>query len=209
MNTFTRSLALCAAALCPLTLAAQDVPRQSLARIRAVSVSIEVNGAVAGSGTLFDKDGETYCVTARHVVHGAKGNMVRVIQVQPTRVIAVHAPILRADEANDVALLQIGKGVFAPGATLHKAKLDLDTPLVHCGTMHGHHHTVTRGYLIGHQQQFKPGVPRDLVDLTGTFGSSGGGVFDIQGCYVGMVVGGVGMRLVYIVPASALVPLLE
>jgi S1-C subfamily serine protease len=204
--------------LCPLLLSlpaadAQEIKKSVLDHIRSVSVSIEWNGRCHGSGTIFDKDGESWCLTACHVVEAAQGRQIRVSQYRPNgKVISVNAEVVRADTCTDVALLKIGKGVFGTGAQLYTdccreggKPPELDTPIVHCGSMAGLHHTITRGYLVGVDRDVK-GIlehgPKlaDQADLTGSYGSSGGGVFLADGRFIGMVYAGIPQRIVFFVP---------
>ena len=201
--------------LCPFQPAAsaQEVKKEVLDQIRSVSVSIEWNGQCHGSGTIFDKDGETWCVTANHVVTAAQGRQLRVSQYRSqNRAISVNAEIVRRDKNSDLALLKLGKGIFGPGARLYKECCraegkppDLDTPIVHCGSMAGLHHTITRGYLVGLDREMKGVLENgpalaDQADFTGYYGSSGGGVFLTDGQFIGMVYAGIPQRIVFFVP---------
>ena len=200
---------------CPFVPAtdAQEVKKAVLDHIRSVSVSIEWNGRCYGSGTLFDKDGETWCLTANHLVEAAQGQKMRVSQYRPDgKVISVNAEVVRADACTDVALLKLGKGVFGPGVRFYKdccqadgKPPDLDTPIIHCGSMAGLHHTITRGYLVGLDRDMTAIMDHgpnlaDQADLTGSYGSSGGGVFLADGRFIGMVYAGIPQRIIFFVP---------
>src|SRR5277367_4838191 len=87
------------AAMCPPTLA-QDVPKNVLEHIRSVSVSIECDGVVRGSGTLFERDDETWCVTANHVIDGCKD--IRVCQHREGRkAVCVFAQLAKSSDEAD------------------------------------------------------------------------------------------------------------
>jgi len=182
------------------------VPKAVLEHIRSVSVSIECSGRCRGSGTLFDKDGETWCLTANHVVDAAEGKQLRVSQYrQDRKAVSINAEIHRRDKDADVALLKLGQGVFGKGAKFYACARppEIDTPVVHCGSMAGLHHTISRGYLTGRDRQIKElhgGALFDQADFTGYYGSSGGGVFLTDGRYIGMVSAGIVQRIVFFVP---------
>ncbi len=64
---------------------------------------------------------------------------------------------------------------------------------------------MTRGYLVGldrdmEQSPDKGPEEADQADLTGSYGSSGGGVFLTDGRYIGMVYAGIPQRIVFFVP---------
>jgi S1-C subfamily serine protease len=210
-----RSLPVILLSLCPLAPAAnaQEVKKEVLDHIRSVSVSIEWQGQCHGSGTIFDKEDETWCLTANHVVEAAKGRHMRVSQyLQRSKPISVNAEVAYQDKCTDVALLKLGKGVFGPGAKFFKdcckpggEPPEVDTPIVHCGSMAGLHHTITRGYLVALDRDLQgllENGPRkaDQADLTGSYGSSGGGVFLTDGRFIGMVYAGIPQRIVFFVP---------
>lgn len=208
-----------ASVLCLLALNAnsafgQHVEKSVLDHIRSVSVSIEWAGRCHGSGTLFDKDGETWCITANHVVDAARGKQLRVAQrFHDRKHVAVNAEIVRQCRKTDVAILKIGQGVFGPGAKFYNDCCQsngkppaLDTPIVHCGSMNGLHHTISRGYLVGLDRDMKDQClsvgPQhaDQADLTAYYGSSGGGVFLADGRFIGMAYAGIPQRIVFFVP---------
>src|ERR1700722_10685450 len=151
----------------------QEVPKHVLDHIRSVSVSIEWQGKTHGSGTLFDNDGETWCLTANHVVEAAEGKPIRVSQHQAHgKVVSVNAEVAHQDRKTDIALLKIGKGIFGPGAKFYKEckPPQLDSPIVHCGSMAGLDHTVTRGYLVGLDRKLEAGQQTyDQADFTGYY----------------------------------------
>jgi len=177
----------------------QEVPKDVLKHIRAVSVSIEWEGRTRASGVIFHKEGETYCLTANHVVDAAGDRQIRVVQHSTGKVVSINAEIHRQDEEHDYAILKLGKGVFTEGAKVCCKKPGLDTPVVHCGSMRGFDHTVTRGYINGLDRELGHGQ-RDQVDLTADMGRSGGGVFTTQGELIGIVTQGHPQRLVFFVP---------
>ena len=96
----------------------------------------------------------------------ADGEQIRVtqhkIEAGAAKVVSVNAEVFSQCENTDVAILKVGKGVFGPGAKFYRdccqpdpttgEKGDppgVDTPIVHCGSPRGLHHTVSRGYIVG------------------------------------------------------------
>lgn len=177
----------------------QPADKALLNNIRAASVSVEIDERFCGSGTLIEKDGEMYCITAAHVVF-EKANSIRVTQ-HGKKTVTIYASVHKIDRKQDWAVLKVGKGVFESKITFLKDKQELDTPVIHCGSMIGFHHTVTRGTLAGVDRVFSRWEVIDQLDITANRGSSGGGVFDEQGNYLGMVVGGHEGRIVFMVPS--------
>jgi S1-C subfamily serine protease len=192
----------------------QEVKKEVLDHIRNVAVSIELNDRCIGSGTLFEKDSEFYVITARHVVQAAKGKQLRAAQMlHDKKPISVNAEVIRQCEHTDVAVLKVGQGVFSKGVTFYRdccqpnqgKPPQLDTPIVHCGSMEGLHHTVTRGYIVGLDRDMRDmcdlgPCKADQADITASFGSSGGGVFLVDGRYIGMAYAGAPQRIIFFVP---------
>ena len=179
--------------------AESKVSKEMLNNIRAASVSIEINEKFQGSGTLIEKDGEMYCLTAAHVID-ENCKSIRITQ-HGKNPITIYASLHKIDREKDYAILKVGTGVFTSKMKFHKDKQELDTPIVHCGSMVGMHHTTTRGTLVGVDRKFARWKCVDQLDITAYYGSSGGGVFDHNGNYIGMIVGGVNPGIVFMVPS--------
>lgn len=195
-----------------------------MAHIRAVSVSLTVDGRFAGSGTVFERAGETIVVTAAHIL--TDGAPIRVTQPGADNgnpgTLSLVAEVVTVDEARDLAILSVGAGVFQIHARMPcrcgktcrcdpcRCRPPLDTPIIHCGSMSAQHQTVTRGYVVGFdRQRFRDGQKLDQADLTAWCGSSGGGVFDTAGNYIGMVTRGENHgHITYYVPVRAMADLL-
>lgn len=187
--------------LCCSSLSAQEVSKGVLQLIRDASVTVEVDGEVHGSGTLFTKDdGDTYCVTAAHLFR-PKDSHISVAQHRDGKKAYVFARLIAKDDERDAAILHVGRGVFKT-AKLCTKKPSLDSPVVHCGSMRGLHHTVVRGYITAVDEVMDEDVPHkwDRGDFTGDYGSSGGGVFNTSGELIGYVTHGIGQRICWFVP---------
>jgi S1-C subfamily serine protease len=206
---------------------AQEAPKRVLDHIRSVSVSITVDGRFNGSGTLFLKGEETWCITAAHVTRGGKSFGITQpgpSDLEPSKIYLV-AELVTEDKKKDVAILKIGNlagHIFKDHAnvcTCRPCKCNpcqckkpaLDTPIIHCGSMAGLHQTLTRGYLVGYDRKFTEETLCDQADMTGWYGSSGGGVFDTEGNYIGMLIGGISetCRIIYLVPIRTITQVLK
>lgn len=186
---------------------AQEVSKDVLAKIRACSVSIVWEGRTVGSGTLFRRDNEMWVLTAKHVVHSGDWRKAGLTVAQRRvdgRVIGVQVDMVELSPDDDVALLRACKAIFPHGSDFHLGKSPpLDTAVVHCGSLAGQHHTVTRGYLVGidRPDEAHEGKTRDQVDLSAQPGSSGGGVFLAEsGLCIGMIVSGVQPSVIFMLP---------
>ncbi len=115
-----------------------------------------------------------------------------------------------ADQGEDLALLQIRKKNFVPYDTSTRFYLkeeipQIGTPLCHVGSLLGQvgANSYTEGVVsqIGRVLDLGAnGVVFDQTTVTAFPGSSGGGVFDTGGTYVGMLVRGAGEQFNLIVP---------
>lgn len=190
---------------------AQDFCPTVRKHVRAVSVSIEGHAKFqtsgkptqVGSGTLFEKDGETFCITCAHVTAELDHSMIRVVQYcpdNPERFVSVFARLVSQDKGRDVTVLHVGSGVFPKAAKISRRKPKLDDAVLHVGSMAGLHHSLARGYVVGLHR----GSPEHIqADITAFFGSSGGGVFNECGEYVGMVTSIIrGARITFFLPVD-------
>lgn len=181
---------------------AQEVAKSTLDYIRQVSVSVEMPNGALGSGTTFMRDDETWCLTCSHVVKMDEGKPIRVTQYHSDKKpVSVYAELVYEDAKDDIAILKLGKGVFTKGCRFYEPKRPpLYSPVVHCGSMQGYHHSISRGYLVWHDRDVGPHGLMDQIDATLDFGSSGGGVFLTDGRFIGMVARGRVQRIALIVP---------
>lgn len=177
-------------------------------RIRAASVSVWAERG-KGSGTLLrDAEGESWVVTATHVVREAK--FVKVAQVesredggQVTR--WAFAEVTRADPVADIAILRVGRGLFIGYARAYIGPTPgADTPVYHCGSHLGDfHQSLTKGEVQRVGAVKIDGCVRDQADITLFPGGSGGGFFTTDGKWIGMLTHGAGDRLALFVPVRS------
>jgi len=186
---------------------AQEVSKDVLAKIRACSVSISWEGKTIGSGTVFKRGEETWVLTAKHVVHPGdwrKSGLAIFQRRADERVVGIQVDKVVLDEKEDIAFLRVCSTVFPHTTEFFNGKTpELDSPVVHCGSMAGQHHTVTRGYIVGFNRvdPTNPERIRDQLNIAAQGGSSGGGVFLAKdGALVGVLVSGYAPNVVLFVP---------
>lgn len=200
--------AVATALLCLLLACADALASGPPKGLREVSVTVGIGKDDWGSGTLLvDKQGVAWVLTCDHVFN-PDTKAVRLSQHTPsfdgkTKILEVYGEVVKRSKQLDLALVRLGKGVFAKGATLRPgADLDLDAKVFHCGSYHTWlHHSVAGGRVqsIG-DTQAAAGQLLDRADITATPGSSGGGMFDRDGRLCGVLVRGMGQRLIWYVP---------
>lgn len=184
----------------------QDVSKEVLAQVRACSVSVLWEGRAVGSGVLFRRGEEMWVLTCKHVVDPGDWRKagLAVAQRRPDgRVIGIQVDAVELSPDDDVALLRACPAMFPKGAELSRVEPELDTPVVHCGSMAGQHQTLTRGYVVGLNRPDASweGKFRDQVDLSAQPGSSGGGVFLAKtGECIGLVMAGLQPSVIYVLP---------
>lgn len=142
----------------------KEVNKTVLSNIRAASVSVEIDEKFCGSGTLIEKNGETWCLTAAHVV--SSSNNIRITQYKNGKTVTVYAAVHKMDKNKDFAVLKVGKGVFESKISFHKNKQEQDTFVIHCGSFCGLHHSLTRGMLVEVDRQFAKWKCVDQLDIT-------------------------------------------
>ena len=175
-----------AASLAVLLLAAPapraPAPRDIPAAVRSCSVTV-TGEAGGGSGTLFrGRDGRVWCLTAAHVVAGAKVLRVARHRSDPdgrARGEWVEADVVAVDAARDLALLGLGRHAPAGSgfARLARGTAAVDSPVYACGSQGlYHHHALLRGHVTAVGRRFEAAVV-DEDDIAGGPGTSGCGVF--------------------------------
>jgi S1-C subfamily serine protease len=198
-------------------------------RLQAVSVTIRSQGG-EGSGVCVNRGGETFILTAghviadnRHVEHlldAEKGATRTVPKFDPLLVtkelledgrsigkLTIEAEVVAyssAEHGQDLALLHLRKrGLVKDSAAFAPAgdPPGIGTPLSHVGSLLGQQGS--NSFTTGVYSQIGRVLFGRVFDQTtcAAFpGSSGGGVFDAQGRYVGMIVRGAGETFNLIVP---------
>jgi S1-C subfamily serine protease len=185
----------------------QEPVRDVLNAIRDSSVTIAVEARHRGSGTLYQAaDGWTYCITALHVIGNNNAVLVCQYRLSPEgkkTELQAHAQVAFKDEKTDLAVLKVGKGLFPKVNTLFhagRAPPERDSPILHCGSYAGRfHHSIARGHLVNLGESYRDTLV-DQADITVYPGSSGGGVFTVQGRFIGFVIAGLPDRVGLFVP---------
>jgi serine protease Do len=199
------------------------------AKLQAVSFTIRSHDG-EGSGVCVNRGGETFILTAGHVVadnrhvehllDSAKGATITVPKFDPLFVtkelvedgrsigkLTIEAEVVAyssADHGQDLALLHLRKrGLIKDSATFAPAGKPpgIGTPLSHVGSLLGQQGS--NSFTTGVYSQIGRVLHNRVFDQTtcAAFpGSSGGGVFDGKGQYVGMIVRGAGETFNLIVP---------
>lgn len=181
----------------------QDVPKDVLAHVRAASVSIVWEGRVIGSGTVFHSGEEAWVLTAKHCIHPGNWRTAGLVVAQQRkdgRVIGIAVDEVEMSDKDDIAWLRVCPKLFPVSARPCQDVVELDTAIVHCGSMARQHQTVTRGYVVGHRSEDN-GWPCYQLDVTAQGGSSGGGVFLAKtGEFVGFVHVGIAPHVIFSIP---------
>ena len=190
-------------------------------KIRAVSVTIHsAAGQHYGSGTLFTKGGETFVLTAHHVVKGDRieGDRFKVTQFRSTAdgietMVTYRGQAVAFLPAEDAAILKLGELDGVTGCRFASVAPEPDDPLIHCGS-YGvpdstvAFHSITKGSVVALGRYFGDQL-FDTGDFTMFPGSSGGGVFNATGELIGFVSRGMGDRSCLFVPVRRLTAFLE
>ena len=212
---------------------AQELPKNVPQYLQDISVTIHSAGA-QGSGTIKTRGEVNYVLTAGHVVaHLRKtrevidvktGTKKEVVEFDDAKVVKelveegrsvgkleMDAEVLRysnADSGEDLALLRIRKKNFVKASVVFytdTAPIAVGTKLFHCGSLLGQmgSNSMTSGIMsqIGRVLDTQT---YDQTTVTAFPGSSGGGVYLEDGCYIGMVVRGAGEGFNLIVPQRRL-----
>lgn len=218
-------LILCVLAILAPVRAADDLG----ARLQGVSVTIRSKSG-EGSGVCINRGGETFILTAGHVIDDnrtieklldvEKGSVRTVPKFDPLTItkeliedgrsigkLTIEAEVVAyssAGHGHDLALLHLRKkdfiretAVFAPAGALPA----IGIPLNHVGSLLGQQGS--NSFTTGVYSQIGRVLKGKVFDQTtcAAFpGSSGGGVFDSKGQYVGMIVRGAGETFNLIVP---------
>ncbi len=143
----------------------------------------------SGSGAIITAQG--HVLTAAHVVSNSK--RVRVLTSQGVKA----ATILRVDESNDVAVLKISEGSYAPLAIALSRQVRLGQSVSTIGfpnvVMQGFSPKVTRGE-ISSLNGYADDPRLWQISVPVQMGNSGGPLLDENGNLVGVVVSKLGLR---------------
>jgi S1-C subfamily serine protease len=195
------------------------VTQDTFNALQNVSVLVETKHGL-GTGVLVTRqlgdDLRAYVWTAGHVVKGEQRpdgtfNDVTIVQevrqggllvrtrTTPAKVISYSDPEL----GDDLALLEISEANWtsASATFADDTVLPIGTPLVHVGCMLGLYDSTSLG-VMSQTDRHLPDLPKpfDQTSCIGYPGSSGGGVYNYDGRYIGMLVRGGGPGLNFIVP---------
>ncbi len=196
--------------------AASCAPRLPEA-IRSCSVTV-IAGTGRGTGTVFHARGRAFVLTAGHVlldVVGEKDGKQAFGKVSITQQtwrngrlaghVASRVTVLAYSryEAQDIALLEIERGwLFPDGARFDARRLRQGEAVHHVGSFYAPRlgHVYTRGTVGGVRRKWQ-GHVYDFAVIAVRRGSSGAGIFDGRGRYVGMFTRGHGCNLALCIPA--------
>jgi S1-C subfamily serine protease len=152
---------------------------------------------VKGTGVLIHRYGHTYVLTAAHVIDcelAARTNLDQrayMAIVQGTNEWKAYA--IQWSDKHDLALLRLeGVGLVGKSAKLLDPKIEplIGTKVLHAGNLFGRHINSFSAGVISRQYVVSELTPQIFLDQTTLVvypGSSGGGVFDYSGRYIGMV----------------------
>ncbi len=146
----------------------------------------EYSDPANGSGVVIDyKDGYATVITNHHVVYGS--NHFRVIMYDET---IYQGELLHLDDIGDLAILRIKTNKEVPCATIADSdKLRYGQEIVACGNPLGYNSSVSFGYISSPSREISS-ENNDFIqiDVSVNPGNSGGGLYDMQGNLIGIVV---------------------
>lgn len=205
---------------------ATEIPQAVVNALLDESVSVVGVGG-QGSGVLSTRNGITYCTTAGHVIaDGRKTRTVVDAATKSTKTLVyfddvqvvkeivqngrkvetriAYAEVIRfsdADTGDDIAVLRLRNKGFCDSSVkfyLNKELPLVSSEIVHVGSIGGVRgfNSITTG-VISYQGRVMGGQLYDQISNIGAHGSSGCGVFKMDGSYIGMLVrGGEGFNLI-------------
>ena len=183
------------------------------------SVSIRLPGVPApygnGSGTMVNRFGHTYVLTAAHVVQVAleavTNDLDRAYVTVYKGTNKWEAYVINCDRHQDLALLRI-VGTNVPGVSIKffnpRLIPPIGTKLLHVGNLLGQYpRSYSEGVLagLGGPAPEDPHNEYDQTTVTDYPGSSGGGVFTADGRYAGMILQWDGPGINFICPVRRMV----
>lgn len=195
----------------------QDQLVELASYLRKISVTIKVetaDGEGQGSGTLFhSEDCGWFIITANHVVEdtlkcNGKITAVRVLYYGPDIVgrATCRCEVVSHSAGYDLALLRVlsdDEAFFSTSGRFSPERyLPPGSTLIHCGSFHGEehgHNSISTG-IVAALSRTVLGTYVDQSTAPAFPGSSGGGMFDKEGRFVGVLVSGASDTLNYFVP---------
>ena len=201
----------CAQGQALATLAARGVV--DYGQLQSISVKVKVPGG-SGSGVLFSRDGCTFCWTAGHVVDTLRnedGSWAPATIVREVRVdglyqesVEIEAKVIaysEADECQDIAILELVTPLSDSTIFAKDQVYPTGTSVVHVGSMRGLYNSVTLGIISQTDRDIlENGIMFDQTCAISHPGSSGGGVYLLDGQCIGLLVRGGNPGLGFIVP---------
>ena len=171
-------------------------PKQdTIEHLRRITVHLQ-GVAGQGSGTIINRNGRNYIITAHHVcednkINGAGYVPLIVKQIDDNGVIhTAEATVVKCDKGRDIAILLVKQKNYVRDGV----HFSLKTPAIgqhvwHCGCPYGFDYfaTVTDGLVSGRDRGIG-GYLSDTISATIFGGCSGGGIFDDDGNEIGIVV---------------------
>ena len=137
----------------------------------------------SGSGTLYVKDGQTYVITAHHVIDDTREILVEFYPLgkddETQGIVALEAEVVHASNKVDLALLKVKANVrFGKTATLTNEEVRLGGTLWHVGNIYGipGNGVLSKGMLGKKNFQIPNHGPLDIgTNLPSAPGCSGSG----------------------------------
>lgn len=178
---------------------------------------------MSGTGTLFRSRNKVYSLTCYHVVEGAISNdqtynvtvfsdeFVRGKLVKrhvTTAKVVKYTPRFRG---NDIAILELKDSHFGLGyAQFYVGDIPgAGTDIYHIGYFQGQYPLSSSKGIISYIDRPINGGRRDHLDTTMYGGSSGGGIWDVNGNYIGMLSDGVDNRIGFMIPVRQILDFLS
>lgn len=166
---------------------------------RVLRAYVAVGGG--GSGTVLQRGGRTWVLTAQHCVYNPRTGELRdspIVSRDGTNYTAI---VVAHSEEEDLALLLLDENILGD-VTFADPDISppLGTPLMHAGNLMGRYpRSFVTGILSGYDRVFD-GKNYWQTSVDCFPGSSGGGMYLLDGRYVGMLTRGDAPTLNFIIP---------
>lgn len=169
--------------------------------LQSISVLINGKGTATGSGTIINKNGNVFVITAYHVIanlkkdddtfENAKVSQIYIENGVTVGVIMLEAEMIRYSSEIDFAILRVVKKESFKDSVYfcnEKEYPPIGTSIKHVGCFYGviGYNSYSEGIIAQHNRKE---ISDKMLQITCPHyaGSSGGGIFDQKGEYIGMV----------------------
>lgn len=200
-----------ALAISPFVNSAEPTPAPFAVSFEALQSTAVTVRAAEGSGSgviVLKSNGDIFCWTAAHVIGESKADVTLIKQVvvngRTVGLFSVEAEVVAVSKVQDLAVLKPRSAYFfKAGAKFESATFvpKLGDSVVHVGSLRGlpGAESVTTG-IVSFAGRVMESLVFDQTTATATPGSSGGGVWSIDGKLIGLVVSGYSDTFSFIVP---------